>query len=260
MSNERKSTKGTSEKKKQCVKEAKVTNQFKKMMDEALEATKKVLEQRKKDLSEEGWNDAKRAEFEEIFGIQGSSIISVDGEDEKKKTKAADPGSPMDPFIEIRTISAHEFVQESVERLLAMFEKISTTGNAENDDPTLNGNFFNKTHLKKGSASVTADQTSFLDPDRYKEVLKINIFQNFVCKSLMGFDSQVSTLCHELSHFYRSGENGKDGGMGTEDMPTKGGYDPNKKYYEFASILKKWKSQYVFKNSYNVEQYFEIEL
>ncbi|BCG10576.1 hypothetical protein [Buttiauxella agrestis] len=260
MSSERKSTKGTSEKKKQCVKETKVTNQFKKMMDEALEATQKVLEQRQKDLSGKGWDADKQKEFFKIFGVEGHSIITIDSEEEKKKAMDADPSSPFDPYIEKRNITAHEFMQEGVDRLLFIFKKISTTIDEGNKDPILIGNFFNKIDSDKGSASVTADQTSFLDPERYAEILRINIFQNFVCKPLMGVNSQASTLCHELSHFYRSGENGRDGGMGTEDMPTKGGYSKLKNYPTFATELKESKNQYVFKNSYNIERYFEILL
>lgn len=96
-----------------------------------------------------------------------------------------------------------------------------------------------------------------LDPDSYKNILKINIQQNFVCKPLMGYDSQVSTLCHELSHFFRS-QDSKHGGFGSDDIPVSGGFSKNKPYYSIASDLKNSGSQDVFKNSYNIERYFEL--
>jgi len=264
MSNERKSTKGTSEKKKQCVKEAKVTNQFKKMMDEALEATKKVLEQRKKDLSEEGWNDDKQAEFYNIFGIHGNDIITVDSKEEREKVrkirandKFAEDLPPMDPYIELRAdITAYTYMREGVDRLLLLCNKISVEIPLDISQ-RIHGNFVNQTDINDGSANVSGDQTLGLNPELYKNVLKINIQQNFVCKTLMGVDSKVSTLCHEFSHFFRS-QDSKYGGLGTDDLPVSGGFSKSKPYSVNASSLKKSGSQDVFKNSYNIEKYFEL--
>lgn len=97
-----------------------------------------------------------------------------------------------------------------------------------------------------------------MNPVFYNSTLRINICQNFVCKPLTGKNSRVSTLCHELSHFYRNGAQGEYGGMGTDDMPTKGGFNNNKSYVKNADALKIEHSQYVFKNAYNVERYFEL--
>lgn len=257
MSKEKGSSKGTSEKKKQCIKEVKVTNQFKKMMSEALEATRKVLDQRQNDLSEKGWSNEKQEEFYQIFGVKDSAVITIDSEEEKKKAKAADPINPMDPYIEKQNITAYIFMQESVDRLINICDRISVESDTENNDSILHGNFLNTTNLNKGSASVPANQTLGLNIDRYNKILRINIYQNFIGKPLMGFESQTSTLCHELSHFYRSGDNGIFGGMGTIDMSKKG---RERLYYEYANELIDTSSQYVFKNSYNIEKYFELVL
>jgi|GEM_PF-814668 len=264
MSSERKSTKGTSEKKKQCVKETKVTNQFKKMMDEALEATKKVLEQRQKDLSDKGWNADKQKEFFEIFGINGNDVITVDSKEEREKVRKVrdackDPDiiPPMDPYIEVRdSITACFYMKEGVDRIIDICNKISVRAPIDNAQ-IVHGNFVNHTDMKGSSANVKSDQNLGLNPDLYKDNLKINIHQNFVCKPLMGYDSQVSTLCHELSHFFRS-QDAKHGGMGTDDMPVSGGFDVAKGYYGYANDLKKMGSQDIFKNAYNIEGYFEL--
>lgn len=264
MSSERKSTKGTSEKKKLCVKETKVTNQFKKMMDEALEATQKLLEQRQKDLSEKGWNVDKQEEFFKIFGVNGSTLITVDSKEERDKVrkirnndKAPENLPPMDPYVEKRdNITAYIYMREGVDRLVEMLTKISVKSPLD-ASARIHVNFVNQTDISDGSANVSGDQTLGLNPESYGNVLKINIQQNFVCKPLMGFESQVSTLCHELSHFFRSQDN-NHGGLGTDDMPVSGGFSKNKPYNSNASDLKNSGNQDVFKNAYNIERYFEL--
>lgn len=124
MSSVQKSTKGISEKKKLCVKEVKVTNQFKKMMQETLDATRKVLFQRQVDLSVQGWNDEKQEEFQGIFGVKGTAVITIDSKEEKEKIKEADTETAFDPYIEKRTgITAYQFMKESVDRLILIAEK-----------------------------------------------------------------------------------------------------------------------------------------
>ncbi|MGB7803634.1 hypothetical protein [Buttiauxella sp.] len=241
-----------------------MTNQFKKMMDEAFEATKKVLKQRKKDLSEEGWNTDKQKEFYTIFGMSGSAMITVDSKEEREKVKKArsedkdsSEAPPMDPYIETRdNITAYIYMKESVDRLFDMCEKIYVKPPLDGA-PLIHGNFVNQTDRTNSSANVRADQNLGLKPELYEKVLKINIHQNFVCKPLMGFDSQVSTLCHELSHFFRS-QDTKHGGMGTDDMPMVGGFSATKEYIKYANDLKSVGDQDVFKNAYNIERYFEL--
>lgn len=150
-------------------------------------------------------------------------------------------------------------MKEGVNRLMFLCSQLHV------DDPIIgsdivHGNFVNKTDNNIATANVTADQTYGLNPALYRTTLKINIFQNFVCKPLTGPGSQVSSLCHELSHFYRYGKNGIYGGMGTDDMPTTGGFAKAKAYIETANSLKRAGSQYVFKNAYNIERYFELQL
>ncbi|HCB2209310.1 TPA: hypothetical protein MYR09_004401 [Citrobacter farmeri] len=260
MSSNRKSTQGRSEKKKLCIKEVKVTDQFQKMMTEVLEATKKVLAKRQKDLSDEGWTNEKQDEFETIFGFKGSDVITIDSNEEKEKIKLADPETDFDPYIEKRErITAYQFMKEGVDRLIFIAGNISVE-NPGKEDPLLHGNFINKTFMADSSANVRSDQTFLLKPDLYKKTLRVNICQNFVCKPLTGPESQVSTLCHELSHFYRNGVNGEYGGLGTDDIPTKGGFGKEKHYVGDANKLRDAHNQYVFKNAYNIERYFELQL
>lgn len=94
----------------------------------------------------------------------------------------------------------------------------------------------------------------------------------------MGVESQVSTLCHEISHFYRveskestsgtdhdnSESRGPWGGAGTDDLPTGGDYKHEKGisgeniYIEYRKKLKTQHSLDVFRNAYNFEQYFQL--
>ncbi|WHP31569.1 M35 family metallo-endopeptidase [Trabulsiella odontotermitis] len=70
---------------------------------------------------------------------------------------------------------------------------------------------------------------------------KINIGRKFSKAPLTGQDSQVVTLCHEMSHF--------DDILGTKDLGEK-----NPKQY--AKKLAKLKDERTMQNSYNFELYF----
>lgn len=260
MSNSGKSTKGTSEKKIRCVKETRVTNQFKKMMSEALDATKNILSQRRKDLSEQGWDSESQEEFQKIFGLTGNQVITIDSKAEKEKVRESDKDTEFDPYIEKREgVTAYQFMKESIERLINIVDKLSVE-DPDEKNILLHGNFVNYTDKSIASANVRADQTYLLNPIFYKSTLRVNIYQNFVCKPLTGKNSKVSTLCHEFSHFYRDGAQGEYGGMGTDDMPTKGGYSNTKPYVKNANEFRDEHNQYVFKNAYNIERYFELPL
>ncbi|WP_457975966.1 hypothetical protein [Enterobacter sp. SA197] len=260
MSEKKKSSSAVTIKSKKCVQEVKVTNQFKRMMTKALKATLMVLEKRRDDLSEEKWGIEQQKDFFKIFGVRHDVIITIDSEAEKERAKQRDRKSPRDPYIEKNeNITAYLFMQKSVDRMIFICEKMNLE-NRVNSNDIRQGSFINKTDDSKASASVSADQTMGLHPDLYSKTLTVNIFQKFVCKPLTGQYSQVSTLCHELSHFYRHGNNGEYGGMGTDDIPidTK---DKNETGYLLkANDLVKKNSQYVFKSAYNIERYFELNL
>ncbi|MGK9174946.1 hypothetical protein KXR87_17280 [Yokenella regensburgei] len=260
MSEKKKSSSAVTIKSKKCVQEVKVTNQFKRMMTKALKATLMVLEKRREDLSTEKWGIEQQKDFFKIFGVRHDVIITIDSEAEKEKVKKLDPETPRDPYIEKKeNITAYLFMQKSVDRMIFICEKMSLESRVNSND-IRQGNFINATEKSGASASVSADQTTGLHPDLYGKILTVNIFQNFICKPLTGWNSQVSTLCHEFSHFYRHGSEGEYGGMGTDDIPidTK---DKNETGYLLkANDLVKKNSQYVFKSAYNIERYFELNL
>lgn len=261
MDDVKKSTKEKTINQTKCVKGCKVTDQFQKMVLTALKAQRIVLHQRALDLKT--WEEKEKNEFLEIFGIEGSVEITIDSKEEKADAREKENGS-VDNYIEKRSITAHEFMKESVQRLIYMCDQLYVDDAKEGDerhDKKLNanityGSFINRTEDHRYTAGVCSDQTLTLAPERYKEELKINIYQRFTNKVLTGVESQVSTLCHELSHFFREGEKGELGGMGTYDMrETAGG-----SYLQYAKELKKKSSQLVFRNAYNIELYFGLAI
>lgn len=240
--------------------EVKVTNQFSRMMLKALKATLIVLKRREDDLSEEKWGEEQQNEFYKIFKVRHDVLLTIDSKEEKGKAKKIYEDMPQDPYIEKRkNITAYLFMKESVGRMIAMCEQFSVKNKQDSND-RVHSNFINNTDSTYGSASVAADQTTGLKPESYGQTLKIHIYQKFACKPLFGRYSQVSTLCHELSHFYRNGAEGEYGGMGTNDIPIKPGNESESGYLEKAKTLKSEQNQYVFKSAYNIEEYFELEL
>lgn len=228
MNNGKKSSKAKTVNTEKCVEEFQVTDRFKKMMVKALKAVMIILKKRAEMLKVENWGDNEKQEFLEIFGIKYDTVITIDSEEEKKKVKKEDPETHRDPYIEKReNITAYQFMKEGVDRMIVICEHLKVK-DPVNGNERIHGNFVNLTDDDQATANVPADQTLSLSLDLYETTLKINIFQHFVCKPLTGVESQVSSLCHELSHYYRSGENGKYGGMGTDDMPTKGGFSRGK--------------------------------
>ncbi|EFB5172144.1 hypothetical protein KYK43_003296 [Escherichia coli] len=257
-----------------CIEKYKVTDQFKRMMTKATKAQMKVLEMRAEMLKPENWGAEEQQEFFEIFGVTHNTVITIDSREEKIKQRAKaeaaakkneeegnnEPVAFPDPYIETRdNITAYQFMVESVDRLIELCQKLHVKDPVKADDRE-HGNFVNKTDDAIATANVTADQTLYLKPTLFESILRVNIYQRFVCKELTGPESQVSSLCHELSHFYRTGENGKYGGMGTDDMPIEGGFSRDKNYLGEANRLKSEGDQYVFKNAYNIEKYFECHL
>ncbi|EAN4681797.1 hypothetical protein EHN46_23225 [Salmonella enterica] len=245
MSDNGGSSKGTAEKKKECVKEFIVSDKFKKMMDDAFDATKSVLKKRAKNLKTWGEND--KQEFRKIFGVPGDTMIT-------STYFSKDVTEKLSEEVDART-----FMMDGVNRLIMICDKISVESRICQNGVNLYGNFINNTHISPGSARVNSDLTIGLPPDKYKEKLRIEILQNFKKKPFSGRESHVSSLCHELSHFCRYFINGEHcGGMGTDDVPTEE-FDPNFRYTGYARDLVSAHDPMVFKNAYNIERYFEIE-
>lgn len=260
MSEKKKSSSAITIKSKKCVQEVKVTNQFKRMMTKALKATLMVLEKRRDDLSEEKWDEKRQKEFSTIFGVRHDEILTIHSKAEKEKAKERNFSGLGDPYIEKNeNITAYLFMQKSVDRMIFICEKMSLE-NTVNSNDIRQGNFINKTDDSKASASVSADQTTGLHPDLYSKILTVDIFQKFVCKPLTGRNSQVSTLCHEFSHYYRHGSEGEYGGMGTDDIQINPKNKTESGYLLKANELVENNSQYVFKSAYNIERYFELNL
>ena len=264
-----------------------VTNKFVTMMTESLSCTLRVLKKRQKDLAT--WGEAEKAEFEQIMGVSGSKEI----EHTYYICDMKNTDTYHRPAVE--KTSVYEFMKKSVDRMYYIMTQLHVDSNpvvAPQIDPCSKesgpvpdkkvykyGNFVNRTFTSEYSAFVQRDATCIYPPDEYKEQLEINIGYNFYLKKTMGPDSKVSTLCHEISHFYRveskdeihvSEENekeyrGKWGGVGTDDLPNDGDYkhttDENgeNKYIKYRKDLKKSCSLDVFKNAYNFELYFELD-
>lgn len=245
MSEDNGSSEATTVKQKECAKEFIVSDKFKKMMDTVFEAANRVLKTRYNNITR--WNKDDQEEFLKIFGVPGNTIIT-------SKYSAKNESSFLSEEVEARV-----FMQEGIQRLLTMCEKISVGTRKCKDGINLYGNFVNNTHISPGSARVEETQTIGLSPDNYAEKLRIEILHNFEAKkNLFGHNSRVSTLCHELSHFCRYYVDEKHcGAFGSKDSPTKE-FNPNYNYDGYASDLVRAHDSAVFMNAYNIERYFEI--
>lgn len=262
MSDSNGSSTGTAEKKEECVKEFTVSDQFKKMMDEAFENTKAILQKRHDDLKE--WGYSQEEEFFKIFGIEGKEPILI---------KYYTPGQQIDPDDAEPTprntpseieVYAHDFMRDGVERLIDICDRIEVGSRQYDKDSGFYryGNFLNETALNFGVARVSKGQTLNRLPDKYKENMRIEILHRFhEIKRITGCDSRVSTLCHELSHLVIYKENGIFyGGMGTDDIIQKGVGKTSDNYTKNARHLVQENSKQVFNNAYNIERYFEIKI
>ncbi|VTP15510.1 hypothetical protein PUATCC27989T_03405 [Phytobacter ursingii] len=265
MSNSRGSSRGTSEKKENCVKEFVVSDNFKIMMEESLPAARAVLEKRKKDLNNWGRH---HEEFERIFGVSGNNEIEhfFTVYDTKSGNSVRES--------ELTTVK--EFMRKSIDRMIVICNSLyvdkqreivvdvyGDKGNKNKEILYACGSFINKTDDDEFSAFVLNDQTWRKTVEEYRSTLKINIGQRFICKKIMGRDSKASTLCHEISHFNRFGffsdeVKGSMGGVGTRDLPDDKDYKGTKVYISHANDLVKNHDINVFKSAYNFERYFEI--
>lgn len=260
--NSKKSTEGQTSSEDKNLQEAIVSDQFKKIIDEAFGKTKSILKKRYDNLTKE-W-DSYKDEFSSVFGIDGEDIILV---------SYYTPGQQIDPDYVPRTprntpskmeITAHQFMIDGVKRLMDICERLYID-NREYDRAwrfDRYGSFINETALTLGAARVGKGQTLNALPSQYKERIHIEILHRFIeITRVTGRDSRVSTLCHELSHLVIYKENGiYYGGMGTDDILPKGVSRTNGNYTNYADTLREKKSKQVFNNAYNIEKYFEIKI
>lgn len=193
-------------------------------MSEAHNAQKIILRMRENDLIL--WTRKEQDEFREIFGFDGNEIVDdiysspfiVKGTEKKK---------------------AKDLMKDGIKRLQLLCNSLSIN------------NFSNLTDCGNYYAKVSETQTIALDISKYSTTLKIDIGQKFVNAPLYGVDSQVCTLCHELSHFMRYVDEVDAGGMSTDDITG------NKKPREIAIKMRDKKDPQLFLNAYNIEMYFE---
>lgn len=216
-------------------------NDFKAMMTDALNALDKVLDQR--DLDLRVWGEKERNDFHTIFGTDGEKVVHID--------------MPIKGVPHIIEMKAVDVMRDCIRRIRYVRERMTVDSfiNIINDP-------------REVCAKVVGEP---------QQDYKVEIGINFVgrknknsnyraCSKVSGGDSQVSTLCHELSHIPKKWTNSKEGGMGTSDYDSKGikqsPFDDDKEsYYEHvigACKLVNEQSELVFDNAYNIERYFEI--
>ncbi len=185
-----------------------------------------------KNLTE--WTEKDGEEFKRIFGIDGvdsiqESIIVGDKIIDNSK-------------------SAKELMQDGIERIKEINSQMIRIVGGKRlcfyINNTICGNFF-------------AVVDKYMDRN-----YEVNIAGKFFKASVFGKDSQVSTLCHEMSHFVKTGAGGITGGMNTDDLNKDGlPIDTTaKNHTDAADNFIKKKSPLVFKNAYNIERYFIISL
>ncbi len=250
------------------------------MMDEALPCALKVLKKRQHDLAK--WGKGEQDEFYKIMGVRGDVLIEhtfyiCDIDDENTYSPSAKD-----------TTTVVDFMRKAVERMYIIMSNLHTgpqrveVSPTDPCDPELGavpdkrvykyGNFVNRTYTSQYSAHVERTETWHCTPDQYKNKLEIHIGYNFCKKKLMGPDSKVSTLCHEVSHFHRVerknavwtsaqdkiNSRGPWGGVGTDDLPNNGDHKDDNTYIIYRNELRDAHSLKVFENAYNFELYFEL--
>ncbi|EPT5087405.1 peptidase [Salmonella enterica subsp. enterica] len=278
MGDVKSSTSGTTQKTEQCVnvQDGKITNDFKKMMEEALRAQMAVLNKRKENV--ENWGVAQSNEFIEIFGIP-----------DYKEIKLEFPYGVRNNHIKFKVmVTARDYIKTAVLRLHSICKELSADGECVNvnvNDHRLQrdangnaiydakgnavyvdsivirprtGNYVNFTDNDSYTANVPPSQIDGVRPGGYGRVVAVVIGKKFIDMKLNGKNSKVSTLCHELSHYIRYGNSFELGGMWTEDMPVDRELDTSDKYSDYADELKNNKNPVLFQNAYNIERYFEI--
>lgn len=159
----------------QCIK-----NDFKIMVQEAIDAMGRVLEQRKKDL--ETWAPENQDEFLKIFGSHGERVI------------------PVEIFTrgisQVKNMTAREIMLDSIKRLTWIRKQLKIDDYVNMIDSP-----------KIFCAKVSSGQES-----NYKVYIGINFTGRLknngvrACMNIMAEDSRVSTLCHEMGHFVKNSQ------------------------------------------------------
>ena len=210
-----------------CISNVIITNKFKEMMMKAHRAQEKVLQIRAQNLDEISYysNKSERDEFEKIFGMK------------------------WDTVLERYNKTAKMVMLDGVERM----KKIHREMIRLDENGVLTCYYINNTICGNFSAKVN----SMIDRN-----YQVYIAGKFGKMKLLGRNSQVSTLCHEMSHFCMTGEGGMGGGMNTQDMNAQGqpAFLSESAHLDAAKIMVSRHDQRVFNSAYNIEKYFELTL
>lgn len=251
-------TKGKPAKNKIIINQCKI-NDFKAMMDEASNAMDRVLEQRVKDL--DSWGRKEQEEFYTIFGSRGERLVHVN--------------VPIKGVKNIVEMKALDVMKDCVRRLKAIKETLTLDSyinqiyDPDNPDAPTNSTLPHDPSLPKTfCAYVNGEQQ-----DNYQVKIGINFtgrISNGVrsCGKVMGIDSRVATLCHEISHFEKKFLDASLGGVGAGDYDingrrlARGERDvwSNAQHAAGADLLVKNSDEKVFDNAYNLERYFQIKV
>ncbi|HCP9719170.1 TPA: peptidase M35 [Escherichia coli] len=217
----------------ECVKEQKITDHFKIMIDKARKAQKLVLIKRVDDLLR--WGAQEEYDFSKIFGVKGNKEVNI-------RKYGHNTG---------RRMNARFLMMDGVRRLMIIANDLTMSS------------FINYTGCNEFAA--------FVSPSKDMPYI-INIGAKFEYRDgkknpVTGKDSHVATLCHEMSHIQWYYGDNKKGGMWSQDYTTTDKYSTCKEdevsYDEHIRIatklISKQKDQ-IFENAYNIERYFEIRL
>ncbi|EAV1733882.1 peptidase M35 [Salmonella enterica] len=217
---------------KECVKEQQITDHFKIMINKARRAQKMVLIKRADDLL--SWGAQEEVDFSNIFGVKGNKIIKVRkyGQDSGKRMPAR--------FLMI----------DGVRRLMIL----------ANDLAIDNYKDFTKCN----------EYAAFVSPGMDVPYI-INIGGNFEYRqgrkqSISGKESQVATLCHEMSHLQWYYKDNNKGGMWTQDYISLKEFATSRAneisyeaHVQVANVLFRSGNDQIFENAYNIERYFEVK-
>lgn len=251
-------TSGKPEKKLKVVKQCKI-NDFNAMVEEAWKAMGNVLEQREKDLTT-NWGEVTQAEFLKIFGSEGKREIEVE------MSLKGEPHKVIMTAREIMLDGIRRF--NNLRELITLNDFINYIYDRDHPDDPINSKIPRDPKMPETfAANVNGEKESDY---------KINIGINFIgrkggnglraCATVMGEDSRVATLCHEMSHFVKKWSDPSLGGMGTGDYDDTGRRLKRrekdswsaKQHNDGADLLVKNGSELVFDNAYNIERYFRI--
>ncbi|HDS8446808.1 TPA: peptidase M35, partial [Escherichia coli] len=150
----------------ECVKEQKITDHFKIMIDKARKAQKLVLIKRADDLLR--WGAQEEYDFSKIFGVKGNKEVNI-------RKYGHNTG---------RRMNARFLMMDGVRRLMIIANDLTMSS------------FINYTGCNEFAA--------FVSPSKDMPYI-INIGAKFEYRDgkknpVTGKDSHVATLCHEMSH------------------------------------------------------------